>query len=137
MTMIHHTYDVDRMLRECADDDLRTWHPCYDELDWLAMISQPGWHLITDGQSSYCLIEPLWSEHLAHLIVAPDKRGKTGWQIARAMLEWIEAQGITSLIATVEERKTRLFLRRLGFDQVEGQPAILKWTAARPLPSSS
>lgn len=117
--------------------DLSKWHDDIGTIDWDQTLAQPNWHLITDGDHSFCLIEPRWlpwssenENHFeAHLIIAPWNRGAEGLEIARDMLDWIDTQtNCAILYAKTTERKTRLFLRWLGFrpdKRVEGQ---MLWT---------
>lgn len=113
--------DWRRLVSE-AGDDLVIWHPEIADFDWPATLAQPHWHLITDGQGSWCLLTPLdGSGHQmeAHLIIAPTSRGRHGLTTAREMLTWIDGLGVQTLTAKVTERKTTLFLRWLGFNQSE------------------
>ena len=113
MTIVS-TTDWQGLVSECGGD-LAQWHPQWGDLDWCVMLDQPGWHLLTDGARSWCLLEPVAGTTMGHLIIAADQRGAAGLQIARAMLAWIAAAGINKLVATPNSRATRLFLRWLGF----------------------
>lgn len=122
--------DWQQMVRECHPDDLHHWHARWRDIDWSATLAQPHWHLITDGQGSWCLIEPVngSAQHReGHLIIAPHRRGKAGLVIARDMLVWIEAHGIASLIANAHDRATALFLRWLGFGATEGKTMVMRF----------
>lgn len=109
------TTDWQRLLNECADE-LGHWHPQWRDLDWQAMLAQPGWHLLTDLAGSWCLLEPVAGATMGHLCISTEHRGAAGLQIAREMLAWIVAEGINEIVATPDSRKTRLFLRWLGFE---------------------
>lgn len=114
MTIVS-TTDWQRLVNECGAD-LVHWHPRWRELDWSAMLDQPGWYLLTDGAGSWCLLEPVAGSTMGHLIIAADQRGAAGLRIAQQMLAWIAERGINEMVATPNGRKTRLFLRWLGFE---------------------
>lgn len=115
MMSIVSTTDWQRLVNECAEE-LGHWHPQWRELDWSSMLDQPGWHLLTDGAGSWCLLEPVAGATMGHLYIAPDHRGAAGLGIAREMLAWIAAEDINEIVATPATRQTKLFLRWLGFE---------------------
>lgn len=131
MPSIVETRDWRRLISE-AGDDLTSWYDRETPIDWPRTLAQPNWHLITDAQGSWCLLEPVSPIYAAdqhhrmeaHLIIAPTSRGRRGLTVARDMLTFIDALGVHSLIAKVTERKTTLFLRWLGFEVVE--PGFMK-----------
>lgn len=129
--MISKTLDWSRLVLECAPDDLDQWHKDWSAIDWPATLRQPDWHLITDDDGSYCLVQPVNGDAMtmeAHLIVARDRRGKAGVEIARDMLAWIELNlGARWLIAKTAERKTRFFLHHLGFRKLYRGVYVLRF----------
>ncbi|WP_143090126.1 hypothetical protein [Sphingomonas rubra] len=119
------TTDWQRLVIECADE-LDQWHPQWRELDWQAMLDQPGWHLLTDGAGSWCLLEPVNGSTMGHIFIHGHSRGRAGSEIARAMLGWIASAGIASIVATPNAPKTRLFLRWLGFRTDDVDPSLMR-----------
>lgn len=121
--MIALTLDHQRLVSECADD-LDAWHPAWRDIDWPATLAQRGYVLLTDNDGSWSLLEPIPADdrcYLGHIIIAPDRRGKAGIEIARAMLTWIDASLTPAvLIATPRDRRTRIFLSRIGFVHIPG-----------------
>jgi hypothetical protein len=130
--VIIETRDWRRFVSECHPDDLDTLHPDWRAFDWDAMLALPGWHMITDGQGSWCVLEPVnGSPHHfeGHLIIAANMRGKAGLSVAQTMLDWMtDNLPIATLYACAGSKKVALFLRWLGFDYLDGHTHFLKWS---------
>lgn len=130
--MIVETQDWRRLIAETGDD-LTAWHPDIEDFDWPASLVQANWTLLTDGQGSWCLLHPVdqtysATQHLAlegHIIIAGHSRGRVGRDIAREMLDWIRAELAPDTVkAKAPEIKTRLFLRWIGFREIE--PGVME-----------
>jgi hypothetical protein len=140
MTIIA-THDWRRLIDETGDN-LLAWHEDIENFNWPSSLAQPNWTLLTDGQGSWCLLHPVdqtysATQHLrleGHIIIAEHSRGRVGRDIARQMLDWIRAELSPDTIkAKAPEIKTRVFLRWIGFAEIE--PGVMELHRATGTPS--
>lgn len=102
----------------------QSWVPdgmTYDEVDWQATIDQDSIMLITDGYGSYVFLEQMIPEMVeAHISVSTRlPHGLNSYDIGNAFLLYIKDNVSAEMIcAKTMERKTRLYLRHLGFSEM-------------------
>lgn len=116
--MIYESDDWLEMLLDCGDDmDFWVDGDPFD-YDWDTMLKTMV--LLTDDDGSYGLFEPITErdEWMGHVIICPRRRGKDGYKIAKEMIDYFYGMYHGARIfANTKERHTRLWLRKIGFEE--------------------
>lgn len=110
------------------------WFDADFEVDWPETIKLPRTYLITDGEGSYCFIQPQTEKTIeGHIYLDPANRGAKGKPIIADMLAWIDQNVEHGLLfAKTYERSTKLFLRRIGFTEMQSMGDLTFFFRMRP-----